>query len=62
MRDPKRIDRLLGLLWKFWHKYDNDQRFFQLVHNMLSKFDIPGDGYWYEDYKLIDRLEEYLNK
>lgn len=52
MRDPARIERIIGLVEKIWNEYP-DLRLTQLIMNAL---DMNGDPYYVED----DRLEKAL--
>lgn len=56
MRDPKRIDRILGLVEKIW-KLGPDLRLTQLIMNALK---INTDPYYIEDDKLEQALRDYL--
>lgn len=51
MRDPKRIDEILKLISKIWHK-NPDQRLCQLIGNCFGK----GDLYYQEDDELQEEL------
>lgn len=53
MRDPERIDKILGLLRKYW-KANPDLRLAQIVGNMSGM----QDPYNYEDDDLIKALEK----
>lgn len=56
MRDPERIDRILGLLRKEWKKFP-DWRLGQLLENISASDDWESaDLFFYED----DRLEAAL--
>jgi uncharacterized protein YihD (DUF1040 family) len=52
MRDVKRIDRMLKLIGKIWHKVP-DYRIMQLLGNPLPS----GDNYFVEDEKLEELLK-----
>ena len=56
-RDPKRIDRILSLVERYWHQHP-DLRFVQMVVNWIQpKIDT---GYYLEDNTLEEALREAL--
>ena len=59
MRDPERIDRILGLIRQLW-KHDPDLRLLQLLsvlpHYKYYKFDL----FYFEDSDLEASLKERL--
>lgn len=55
MRDPARIDRVLKLLYRYWHLYP-DLRLAQIIGNFAPH----SDTYHYEDDALIVALEAAL--
>jgi len=62
IRDPKRIDEILELISKIWHK-NPDLRLIQLIENcfpeMVDEYGIRDtDLYYIEDNELQDRLEK----
>ena len=57
MRDPKRINRVLKLIKKYW-KLHPDMRLTQLIMNALQ---ITEDPYYYEDEILEQKLIEMLS-
>jgi len=54
MRDPKRIDPLLGVIRSIWKK-EPDLRLCQLIGNCFG----PMDLYHVEDDRLVQALREY---
>lgn len=62
MRDPQRIDRILGMLREAWYA-NPDQRLGQLVFNIVNEE--PGrihDIFYVEDDDLEATLREQLGK
>ena len=64
MRDPKRIDRILGLFKELWLKCP-DQRFGQMCENFVFVNGERGDKtsvamFFQEDDKTLARLEGYV--
>lgn len=57
MRDPKRIEKILGLILKVWHK-SPDLRLTQLIMNALH---MSGDPYYIEDDDLEKALKNYYD-
>jgi len=57
MRDPDRIDEILELISKVWHK-NPDLRLCQLIGNIF----IEKDLYYVEDDRLQEALIEYYNR
>ena len=57
MKDPKRIDRILGLIRTIW-KRNPDLRLCQLMGNTIE----PGDDYYREDDVLEAQLREYYDE
>jgi len=55
MRDPNRIEPILGLIREIWHRYP-DLRLTQLIMNALK---MAKDPYYVEDETLKKALEEY---
>lgn len=55
MRDPARIERMLGLIRKVWYDAP-DLRLTQLIMNELK---MNSDPYYVEDDKLEDALKAY---
>jgi len=55
MRDPARIDRMLGLIRKVWYDVP-DLRLTQLIMNELQ---MNSDPYYVEDETLEDALKLY---
>jgi hypothetical protein len=55
MRDPARIERMLGLVTKIWYSAP-DLRLTQLIMNALN---MNSDPYYVEDDKLEDALKAY---
>ncbi len=55
MRDPARIERVLGLVKEVWYNAP-DLRLTQLIMNALN---MNGDPYYVEDDKLEDALKAY---
>jgi len=53
MKDPDRIDEILKLISKIWHKHPN-LRLCQIIGNLF----IDKDLYYIEDDVLQDRLEK----
>jgi len=58
MRDPKRIERILGHVREIWHSAP-DLRMTQLIMNVLA---INSDPYYIEDDQLEEKLIEYKKK
>ena len=56
MRDPARIDRILGLVEKLWHD-SPDLRLTQLIMNVLN---MNSDPYYVEDDRLENALNHYI--
>lgn len=63
MRDPKRIEKVLGLLGNVW-RGKPDLRFYQLVNFLSSEQNLGEkvDSYYIEDEKLIEILKEVMGK
>lgn len=59
MRDINRIDAFCDRLKKVW-KENPDQRFFQLINNIISHYD--SDMYYREDDEAIDMIEKAMGK
>ncbi len=57
MRDPDRIDRILSLLKKFWHRHP-DLRLGQIMSNVAPN---THDPFYIEDNILEERLKEASN-
>ena len=57
MRDPNRIDRFCEMLKAYWHMVP-DLRFMQLVCNLQAS--IRSDGFYLEDNKTIELIEQML--
>ena len=57
MRNPDRIDEILELISKIWHK-NPDLRLCQLLGNCSALYDL----YYVEDDKLQDELIKYLKE
>jgi uncharacterized protein YihD (DUF1040 family) len=55
MRDPQRIEKILGLIRKVWYK-SPDLRLTQLIMNALK---INQDPYYVEDDVLENALKDY---
>jgi hypothetical protein len=55
MRDPARIERILGLIRKVWYDAP-DLRLTQLIMNALK---MAQDPYYVEDDKLEQALKDY---
>lgn len=55
MRDPARIERILGLVEKVWRAHP-DLRLTQLIMNVLS---MNSDPYYVEDDKLESVLKSF---
>lgn len=60
MRDPKRIDIILNMIKKLWHKYP-DQRFFQLLYNNTRQ-SVVRDRFFLDDNELEMDLVKSLEK
>lgn len=58
MRNPKRIDEFCTRLAEAW-KNVPDWRFFQLISN-IQNFALRSDGFYIEDDKAIEEIENYL--
>lgn len=58
MRDPKRIERVLGRIREVWLTYP-DLRLTQLIMNVLE---MSSDPYHVEDDVLEKKLREYQTK
>ena len=43
MRDPQRVDEILGLLKEMWEK-DPDLRFLQLIYNIQREYSLQNNG------------------
>ncbi len=56
LRDPERIQKILGLLGKIWRK-NPDLRLGQLIENMRC-----GGFYFIEDEELLRKLEKFYSK
>ncbi len=62
MRNPNRIDEILKLISKIWHK-NPDQRLCQLIGNCFINTSYHGqDLYYIEDDKLQELLTKYLKE
>lgn len=65
MRDPKRIDNVLALLRRFWHKDESkDMRFWQMMSYLGAKvFDETkcSDFFYLEDDEFEKILEKILD-
>ena len=59
MRDINRIDVFCDRLKKVW-KENPDQRFFQLINNIMSRY--GSDMYYIEDDEAIDMIEKAIEK
>jgi hypothetical protein len=59
MRDPARIDAIVGLLHALWRKYP-EWRLGQLVLNAHAAARSPGEVYFAEDDVLEDGLRKLL--
>ena len=59
MRDINRIDVFCDRLKKVW-KENPDQRFFQLINNIMSRY--GSDMYYIEDDEAIDMIEKAMEK
>ena len=59
MRDINRIDVFYDRLKKVW-KENPDQRFFQLINNIMSRY--GSDMYYIEDDEAIDMIEKAMEK
>ena len=59
MRDINRIDVFCDRLKKVW-KENPDQRFFQLINNIMSHY--GSDMYYIEDDEAIDMIEKAMEK
>lgn len=57
MRDPKRIDRILGKLRSVWHAFP-DLRLGQLLANMSS----DADGFYTEDDEIESALDTAIRE
>jgi uncharacterized protein YihD (DUF1040 family) len=57
MCDPKRIDKVLGLIRKYWSQ-NPDLRLTQLMTNLF--FHNGKDFYYLEDEEIIKKLNEHL--
>ena len=55
MRDPQRIEKIIGLIRKVWYKYP-DLRLTQLIMNALK---MANDPYYIEDDVLEKALKDY---
>lgn len=55
MRDPQRIEKIIGLIRKVWYKTP-DLRLTQLIMNALK---MNGDPYYIEDDVLEKALKDY---
>ena len=58
MRDINRIDIFCKRLAEAW-KNKSDWRFFQVISN-IQRFALQSDGFYIEDDKAIETIEEYL--
>lgn len=58
MRDPKRIQRILGLLEHVWNR-DQDQRLCQLICNITEHH---RDLFYVEDDEVEAGLNQFLNE
>ena len=59
MRDINRIDVFCDRLKKVW-KENPDQRFFQLINNIMSRY--GSDMYYIEDDEAINMIEKAMEK
>ena len=59
MRDINRIDVFCDRLKKVW-KENPDQRFFQLINNIMSRY--GSDMYYIEDDEAIDMIEKAMEE
>lgn len=57
MRDSKRIDKFCEMFKSYWHMVP-DWRFMQLVCNLQAQ--IGGDGFYLEDDKAMELIEQML--
>ena len=58
MRDPARIDRIIGLLRAYWHA-NPDLRLGQIVGNFMPRAGAePGDSYYVEDIVIERALKQ----
>ena len=58
MRDINRIDIFCKRLAEAW-KNNSDWRFFQMINN-IQRFALKSDGFYIEDDKAIEEIENYL--
>lgn len=64
MRDPKRMRKILGEIYRIWKKYP-DMRFGQLVDNLFVYYimsigeSIPKDYFYIEDDRFFKYLETF---
>jgi uncharacterized protein YihD (DUF1040 family) len=56
MRDPERIDKVLDLVRRIWHKYP-DTRLSQMIINCVEDGNYSG-LYNLEDEQLVERLKK----
>lgn len=59
MRDPNRIEETCNMIAEIWRKYP-DFRFMQMICNFQRY--IGNDGYYLEEDKFIDLLEDYMRE
>ena len=59
MRDAARLDKFYDTLKECHKKYLPDWRFGQLIINFISDC---GDPFYYEEDKMLEKLEEYIKK
>jgi uncharacterized protein YihD (DUF1040 family) len=55
MRDPDRIERVIGLVKKVWYNHP-DLRLTQLIMNILK---FSGDPYYIEDNELEEAFKKF---
>ena len=58
MKDPERIDRILGMVGRLW-KMHPDVRLHQLL-SVVTEY--RGDLFYFEDHLLEDKLREHLGE
>jgi hypothetical protein len=59
MRDPKRMRKILGEIYRIWKKYP-DMRYGQLMFNLYYIFDTRSyDHYHVEDSDFLEWLEKF---
>lgn len=59
MRDPKRIDEVIGVLRDFWKDHP-DLRFMQMIDNCFHRH-TGEDPYGWEDDRFVARFKDVYN-